>query len=259
MGLSVLKTAALVAVLVLASLLQTQQPLITSFIYSFTQHTPIPSTSITTPTSDTMAAKLSADAFFAFVKNRRTYYPMTKELGAVTPARIQELVREATLHAPSSFNSQSNRLLVLFGDEHDKLWDITRDTLKKIVPEDQWKHTGDRMAMFKAAAGTILFFDDQTVVEGMQAKFPTYADKFPLFAVQSNAIQQYILWTALEAEGLGANLQHYSPLIDEQVAETWKLPATWKLNAQLVFGGKTGEAGPKEFAPLDERVKVFGA
>lgn len=202
--------------------------------------------------------KLSADLLLQFVKNRRTYYPLTKDL-PITPARIQEIVNESTLHTPSSFNSQSNRLVVLFGDEHNKLWDITTATLKKIVPEAQWEHSAQRMAMFKAAAGTILFFDDQSVVEGMQNKFAAYADKFPLFASQSLAMQQFILWTALEAEGLGANLQHYSPLIDEEVAATWKLPTSWKLNAQLVFGGKGAEATSKEFAPLEDRVKVFGA
>lgn len=72
-------------------------------------------------------------------------------------------------------------------------------------------------------------------------------------------MQQWLLWTALELEGLGANLQHYSPLIDEKVAATWKLPASWKLNAQLVFGGRAAEPGEKQFKPLDERVKFFGA
>lgn len=206
-----------------------------------------------------MAAKLSADSLIALIKNRRTYYPLSKDLGAVTPARIQELVKETTLHTPSSFNSQSNRLLVLFGTEHDKLWDITSETLKTIVPEAAWKPTGDKLAMFKGAAGTILFFDDNDVVSGMQSKFAPYADKFPVWASQSNGMQQFLLWTALEAEGLGANLQHYNPLIDQKVAEAWKVPAAWKLNAQLVFGGKTGEASPKEFMPIEERVKVFGA
>ena len=115
------------------------------------------------------------------------------------------------------------------------------------------------MAMFKGAAGTILFFDDEEVVRGMQAKFSAYADRFPTWASQSNAMQQYLLWTALELEGLGANLQHYNPLIDQKVASTWGLPETWKLSAQLVFGGKTGEAGEKQFQPVEERVKVFGA
>ena len=260
---SVLKTSSLLGVLLLALLLQT---LIFTYsstsIFSFTNilkptTQTTPSIATTHPT-DTMATKLSADLLLQLIKNRRTYYPLTKDL-TITPSRIQEIVNESTLHTPSSFNSQSNRLVVLFGAEHDKLWDITTETLKKIVPQDQWEHSAQRMSMFKGAAGTILFFDDQTVVEGMQAKFAAYADKFPLFASQSLAMQQFVLWTALEAEGLGANLQHYSPLIDEQVAQTWKLPTSWKLNAQLVFGGKAAEAPSKEFAPLEDRVKVFGA
>ena len=206
-----------------------------------------------------MASKLTAETFFNYVKHRRTIYPLTKNLGSVTTARVQELVKESTLHTPSSFNSQSNRLLVLFGADHDKLWDITRSTLKAIVPESSWQQTADRIAGFAGAAGTVLFFDDEPTVQGMQAQFPPFADKFPLWASQSNSIQQWILWTALEVEGLGCNLQHYNPLIDEQVAAEWKVPATWKLNAQLVFGGKAGEAGDKEFKPIEERVKVFGA
>lgn len=92
----------------------------------------------------------------------------------------------------------------------------------------------------------------------MQEKFPLYADKFPTWATQSDAMLQHIVWTALEAEGLGANLQHYNPVIDAKVAEAWKTPANWQLNAQLVFGGRTTEAGPKEFMPIEERFKVFG-
>ncbi len=70
---------------------------------------------------------------------------------------------------------------------------------------------------------------------------------------------QFAVWTALEAEGLGANLQHYSPLVDAKIAEEWKVPATWKLSAQLVFGGKVGEAGEKAFGPVEEKLKVYGA
>ncbi|OAQ68327.1 nitroreductase [Pochonia chlamydosporia 170] len=204
------------------------------------------------------AAKLSADVLFQMAKARRTIYALDKNL-TISTSRIQELVNEATLHTPSSFNSQSNRAVVLFGAEHDKLWDIATSTLRAIVPDDKWKHTEDRMTMFKNAAGTILFFEDQDAVKGMQAAFPAYADRFPNWASQSAAMQQLLLWTGLELEGLGANLQHYNPLIDVQVADTWNLPKSWKLNAQLVFGGRAGEPGEKEFKPLEERVKVFGA
>ncbi len=58
--------------------------------------------------------------------------------------------------------------------------------------------------------------------------------------------------------GVGANLQHYNPVIDAQVAQTWNVPANWTLRAQLVFGGIGAPAGEKTFAPIDERLKVFG-
>ena len=49
-------------------------------------------------------------------------------------------------------------------------------------------------------------------------------------------MHQFVLWTALESEGLGCNLQHYNPLPDERAAATWTLPSEWSLKAQLVFG-----------------------
>ena len=204
------------------------------------------------------APQYNADTLFELAKARRTIYPLNKEL-TISKERIQEIVNQATLHTPSAFNSQSNRVVVLFGEEHEKLWDLTADILRTIVPAENWKPTGDKMAMFRAAAGTVLFFDDMDTVATLQAQWAPYADKFPTFATESLAMQQFLTWTALELEGLGANLQHYSPLIDEKVQQTWKIPSTWRLDAQLVFGGKAGEAGEKAFKPVEERVKVFGA
>ncbi|KAL7930583.1 Nitroreductase-like protein [Trichoderma chlorosporum] len=205
-----------------------------------------------------MAAKLSADLLLQMAKVRRSIYPLNKTL-PISTSRIHEIVKEATLHTPSSFNVQTNRAVILFGAEHEKLWDITSDTLKAIVPEDQFKATSDKLALFKGGAGTVLFFEDTDATKNLQAKFPIYADRFPPWAVQSLGMEQLLVWTALELEGLGANLQHYNPLIDLKVAETWGVPAHWRLDAQLVFGGKAGEAGPKEFQDIEERVKVHGA
>ncbi|KAI1406561.1 Nitroreductase [Hypoxylon fuscum] len=208
--------------------------------------------------STKMSTPINSQAILDLTKVRRTYYALNKDL-AVSKERIQEVVKESVLHVPSSFNSQSNRVVVLFGAEHDKLWDFASEILKTIVPADAWQHTADRMNMFKAGAGTVLFFEDQDVVNSMQEKYPLYSDKFPIWALQSDAMLQYVVWTALTAEGLGANLQHYNPLIDSKVASEWGIPDSWKLNAQLVFGGKTGDAGPKDFQAIEERFKVFGA
>ncbi|KAK3499215.1 Nitroreductase-like protein [Neurospora hispaniola] len=213
----------------------------------------------TSSSSKMSSTQISANAVLDLIKQRRTYYPLSKDLGSLTTERINEIVKEALQHVPSSFNSQSNRVVVLLGAEHEKLWDITTETLKAIVPEDSFASTAGKMAMFKGAAGTILFFEDETVVKGMQEQFAVYADRFPVWAVQSDAMLQHTLWVALEAEGLGANLQHYNPLIDAKVAETWSIPESWKLNAQLVFGGKTGDAGEKAFGPVEEKFKSFGS
>ena len=66
------------------------------------------------------------------------------------------------------------------------------------------------------------------------------------------------VWMGLEALGFGANLQHYNPLIDERIAQEYKLPYTWNLKSQLVFGTPTGGPMEKTFKPVEERVKVFG-
>ncbi len=93
----------------------------------------------------------------------------------------------------------------------------------------------------------------------MQDKFALYADRFPVWATESNAMHQLAVWTALELEGFGANLQHYNPLIDEKVAATWGISKDWELTSTLVFGTPVGEPREKAFLPLEERVKVFGA
>ena len=113
--------------------------------------------------------------------------------------------------------------------------------------------------MFKAAAGSVLFFEDQDVVKKLQNQFPTYANNFPVWAEHTDAMHQYAIWTTLAEAGIGANLQHYNPLIDQAVAAEWNIPASWTLRAEMVFGGIAAEAGEKAFAPVEDRLKVFGA
>ena len=65
-------------------------------------------------------------------------------------------------------------------------------------------------------------------------------------------------WTAFHQEGLGCNLQHYNPLIDQRVAEEWSVPRDWQLKGQLVFGVPTGPPKTKTFQPLETRLSVHG-
>ncbi|MGP0583924.1 nitroreductase family protein [Paenibacillus timonensis] len=194
--------------------------------------------------------------FWNAVKTRRSIYAIGKDI-PISEDRIEEIVKNAVLYSPSSFNSQSGRVVVLFGEQHDKLWDITKESLRKVVPADSFGPTEEKMAAFHAGRGTVLFFEDQAVIEGLQKQFALYADNFPVWSQQSNGLLQYVVWTALSDEGIGASLQHYNPLIDEEVRKEWAVPETWKLIAQMPFGKIEAPAGDKEFASIESRMKVF--
>lgn len=197
-----------------------------------------------------------AKDFYTAVEDRRTIYGLSKE-AVVSNERIQEVVNYAVKHTPSAFNSQSARAVILLGEHHDKLWDLTKETLRKIVPEDQFAPTEERMNSFHSAYGTVLFFEDENVIKSFQEQFALYKDNFPIWSQQSSGMLQYIVWTSLENEGFGASLQHYNPLIDDQVRKEWNIPSNWKLIAQMPFGKPTAPAGDKAFQPLEDRVKVF--
>lgn len=144
----------------------------------------------------------------------------------------------------------------MFGDHHDKLWNtISHDALKRISNEDSWPATEQKIKAFGAGYGTVLFFEDTEIIEGLQEKFPTYAQNFPSWASQSSGAGQINTWTALALEKVGANLQHYNGLIEEEVAKTWNVPSTWSLTAQLVFGSIVAPAPEPE--KLKDTVKVF--
>lgn len=191
-------------------------------------------------------------------ETRRSVYALNKNL-TLPAGEVAAIIEHAVKHTPSSFNSQSTRVVVLFGAEHEKLWQFAEDALRAVVPAAQFEPTAQKLAMFKAAAGSVLFFEDQDVVKGLQAQFPTYADNFPVWAEHSDAMHQYAVWTTLAAAGIGANLQHYNPLIDAAVAREWNIPASWTLRAELVFGGIAAAASEKAYAPLEGRFKVYGA
>ncbi len=191
-------------------------------------------------------------------EKRRSIYALSDNL-PVSNDEIVDLVEHAILHTPSAFNSQSARIVVLFGEDHKQLWDITEETLKVIVGDDEkFQGTKDKIADFRAGAGTIMFFEDKGVVRNMQEAAPLYADKFPIWAHQTSAMHQYVIWTALASLDIGANLQHYNPVIDQRVADAWNIADDWELNAQMVFGAIEQPAGDKKFQPVDARMKVFG-
>jgi len=197
-----------------------------------------------------------SNAFLDAITARRSIYAIGKNV-KLSEDQIATLVKEAVKHSPSSFNSQSSRVVVLFGKQHEKLWNIIKETLRKIVPAEAFATTETKLASFAAGRGTVLFFEDTQVIDVLQKQFAAYADNFPIWSEHSTGIAQFAVWSTLAQEHIGATLQHYNPLIDHEVKSTWNLPDSWKLRAQMPFGSIEQAAGEKSFISDDERFRVF--
>ncbi len=195
--------------------------------------------------------------FTNILKNRRSIYDLGRNVSQ-SNEELTTLIQEAIKESPTAFNAQSTRAVILFGDAHEKLWEMTEEALRPLTPADAFPNTQNKLASFKKGYGTVLFFKDTDVIKNLQEQFALYADNFPDWSEQSNGIATANSWVALSEEGLGANLQHYNPVIDEAVAKEWSIPANWKLRAQLVFGSPESPAGEKEYMNDADRFRVFG-
>ncbi|ELW84549.1 MULTISPECIES: nitroreductase family protein [Acinetobacter] len=198
-----------------------------------------------------------SNVFLDLIHKRRTIYAIGRHVNQ-SPEYLSDLIQQAIKQSPSSFNSQSSRAVILFNAEHEKFWNFVKAQLKTYAKDEASAlKTEVKMDSFIAGFGTVLFFEDQDVVKDLQAQFPSYADNFPVWAEHSTAIAQFATWTALNSDGLGASLQHYNPIVDEQVHAEWDIPKNWKLRAQLVFGSIEADASEKTYMDDAVRFKVF--
>jgi hypothetical protein len=104
--------------------------------------------------STTSAAMSNQKSFFDAVKERRTYYQLNKE-APISDKQITDIVEKAVLHVPSSFNSQSTRLVVLLNKDHETFWEFVLEVLKPLTPEDHFPQTEQKINGFKGAYGTV--------------------------------------------------------------------------------------------------------
>src|SRR5690606_2595830 len=119
---------------------------------------------------------MTDNRFLDIARKRRTQYALGRDL-PISKDQVTDLIKEAIRLAPSSFNSQSSRALILHGAESVKFWEIVKDELRKIVPADAFPTTEEKIDGFAAGAGTVLFYEDREPVKALQEKFPLYADR----------------------------------------------------------------------------------
>ena len=192
------------------------------------------------------------------MKKRRSHYSLHNDC-PITDLEIKEMVDYAVTNVPSAFNSQSARVVLLLNGEHEKFWNIVIGELRKSARPENFPKAKEKIEKsFLPGKGTVLFYEDMGVVKDLQEKFPRYRENFPVWAEHTSAMHQFALWTLLADVGMGASLQHYSPVIDGAVAREWNLPPDWKLIAQMPFGVVSGDPASKDFLPLEGRSIYFG-
>ncbi|MBA5813583.1 nitroreductase family protein [Leuconostoc lactis] len=189
---------------------------------------------------------------------RRSIYALGRQV-TQTPEALYDLVKSAVKQSPTSFNNQSVRAVVLMGDAHQKLWDMTAQRLQQEVPDEAaYQQTLAKINhAFKAGFGTVLFYTDTDVVKMYEEQIPLYAENFYDWSEQGHGMAEYATWLALTEAGLGASLQHYNPLIDEAVAAAFDIPDNWRLRAQMPFGSIEAAASEKDMMSDAERFKFF--
>ena len=183
-----------------------------------------------------------------------------RHIGSDSPipdGRIVQLICDAMRNNPSPCNMQSARAVALFNDQHTHLWNIILDALRTNLSAVQFQESEKTARQYLHGHGTVLYFEDSSILQACVGRFPECAGQLPAWAEQSNGMLQYAVWTLLEQEGLGASLQHYDLSIDAQLRDIWDLPRSWRLLAQMPFGTPLSPPEKKAHASIDALVRVF--
>ncbi len=179
------------------------------------------------------------------------------EDAGVSADDVLAMLRSIAPKVPSSYNSQSARLIMLTGDDHRRFWGIVEEVLRAKVNDDKrFARTEVKLRGFAAAAGTVLFYEIDSVTDGLKETYPSYADVFPTWAEHGNAMIQFAVWTGFYDLGLAANIQHYNPIIDARVADEFSVPEGYRLVAQMVFGRETQVPAGKPKLSGEDMVSV---
>jgi hypothetical protein len=187
---------------------------------------------------------------------RRSVYDLNKDI-KVKKEEIVNVLETVLKHTPSAYNSQSQRMVLLVDKYHEIFWDMVKSAIKKVTSEQDFEKSAAKMNMFKAAYGTVLFFDDFETTEGLTRKFPLYKKNFLDWARQQNGMMQINVWNSFASLGLGASLQHYNELIQDEVKSVFKLPGNWVLDAQMPFGNIVKLPVDKDKLDLKERFIIL--
>ena len=190
------------------------------------------------------------------LSRRRSIYALG-HTRIVTDFCLEDTLKDCLKNCPTPFNSQSARLVLLLNKNHLDFWNLVLEKVISTAPIGKKESVKQKINSFAAAYGTILFFEDLSVLEQLQKDFPLYQKNMHDWTYEANGMLQYMIWQALAENEIGASLQHYNELIEDDVKKMLSLPDNWKILAQMPFGSIEKTPAEKTFLPLENRLMIF--
>lgn len=190
------------------------------------------------------------------LSRRRSIYALG-HTRIVTDFCLEDTLKDCLKNCPTPFNAQSARLVLLLNKNHLDFWNLVLQKVTAAAPIGKKDSVAQKINSFAVAYGTILFFEDLSVLEQLQKDFPLYQKNMHDWTYEANGMLQYMIWQALAENEIGASLQHYNELIEDDVKKMLSLPDNWKILAQMPFGSIEKSPAEKTFLPLENRLMIF--
>lgn len=187
------------------------------------------------------------------IEKRRSNYDLGNNL-EISKKDLINLLRKIIYYAPSPFNVQSSKIVLLNKKSHHLLWTtVVEEFLKKNNNGDLLDSDKARIKREDKAYGTILFYKDERVIEEFKEKLDVYEQKsLDSWCIEESAMLQMNIWNELRLRNIGAHIVHFDD-IDEEVSVAFDIDKNYKLVAMMVFGNIIQEAAVKPKKDIDKR------
>lgn len=187
------------------------------------------------------------------IEKRRSNYDLGNNL-EISKKDLINLLRKIIYYAPSPFNVQSSKIVLLNKKSHHLLWTtVVEEFLKKNNNGDLLDSNKARIKREDKAYGTILFYKDERVIEEFKEKLDAYEQKsLDNWCIEESAMLQMNIWNELRLRDIGAHIVHFDD-IDEEVSVAFDIDKNYKLVAMMVFGNIIQEAAVKPKKDIDKR------
>lgn len=187
------------------------------------------------------------------IEKRRSNYDLGNNL-EISKKDLINLLRKIVYYAPSPFNVQSSKIVLLNKKSHHLLWTtVVEEFLKKNNNGDLLDSDKARIKREGKAYGTIIFYKDEQIIENYKKDLEDYEkNNLDEWCTQESAMLQMNIWNELRLRNIGAHIVHFDN-IDEEVSVAFDIDRKYKLVAMMVFGNINQEAAVKPKKDIDKR------